>query len=97
MPWLIVTDAARMGLERCRAFLQSKNPDASARAARVIKHQLTRRAQYPDIGRKVNNETELREWLIPFGASGYVVLYRTDMTKDAVILLAFRHQKEAGY
>ena len=63
----------------------------------MIKQQLTRMAQYPDIGRKVNNETELREWLIPFGASGYVVLYRTDMTKDAVILLAFRHQKEAGY
>ena len=40
-------------------------------------------------------EPEFREWLIDFGESGYIVLYRFE-GQNAVIL-AIRHQKEAGY
>ena len=40
---------------------------------------------------------ELRELMIPFGDSGYVALYRHEPSDDAVYVLAFRHQKEAGY
>ncbi|MEZ0472915.1 hypothetical protein [Luteimonas salinilitoris] len=39
--------------------------------------------------------TEFREWLIGFGNSGYVALYRFD--GDSVSILAVRHQKETGY
>jgi hypothetical protein len=35
--------------------------------------------------------------MIGFGDSGCVALYRYDPTLDAVYVLAFRHQKEAGY
>ncbi|MHB1591804.1 MAG: type II toxin-antitoxin system RelE/ParE family toxin [Sulfuricella sp.] len=38
---------------------------------------------------------ECREWPINFGDGGYVALYRYD-GNDAVIL-AVRHQKEAGF
>jgi hypothetical protein len=38
-----------------------------------------------------------RELVIPFGNSGYVALYRYEPGDDAVLILAFRHQKEAGY
>jgi toxin ParE1/3/4 len=40
-------------------------------------------------------EAEHRELLIPFGAAGYVLLYRVD--GDDVLVLAVRHQKEVGY
>lgn len=40
---------------------------------------------------------ELRELVIAFGDSGYVALYRHEPAVDAVYILAFRHQKEAGY
>jgi hypothetical protein len=40
---------------------------------------------------------ELRELVIPFGGSGYVALYRHEPADDAVYVLAFRHQKEAGF
>ena len=51
---------------------------------------------YPEIGRPVDEmPTEFREWFIPFGNSSYVVLYRRD--GDAVVLLAIRHSREAGY
>jgi hypothetical protein len=43
------------------------------------------------------DEPGLRELLIPFGDSGYVTLYRFMPAEDTVVLLAFRHQKEAGY
>lgn len=49
------------------------------------------------MGRPFPELPELRELVISFGDSGYVALYRFDPTADAVYVLAFRHQKEAGY
>jgi plasmid stabilization system protein ParE len=39
--------------------------------------------------------SEFRELPIDFGDTGYIALYRFE--HDAVIVLAIRHQKEAGY
>ncbi len=39
----------------------------------------------------------IRELSIPFGASGYVALYHYEAPEEAVYILAFRHQREAGY
>ena len=36
-----------------------------------------------------------REWLIGYGESGYVVLYRLE--DNTTMILAVRHQREAGY
>jgi hypothetical protein len=38
----------------------------------------------------------LRELVIAFGDSGYVALYQYNAERDAVYVLAFRHQREAG-
>jgi plasmid stabilization system protein ParE len=51
----------------------------------------------PGLGRPVSNHAELREFLIEFGDSGYVVLYRHEGADESIVILAFRHQKEAGY
>jgi len=48
------------------------------------------------MGRPVEDmPEEYREWVIPFGDSGYVARYRIDA--DVVTILAIRHQKEAGF
>lgn len=53
-------------------------------------------AQHPEIGRRVADmDPEYREWLAPFGDSGYVALYRYD-GRD-VVILAVRHARELGY
>ncbi len=52
-------------------------------------------AHHPEIGRLV--EQGLRELIISRGKSGYVALYWYNSVTDAVLLLAIRHQKEAGY
>ena len=49
------------------------------------------------MGRPSPDLPELRELTIAFGDSGYIALYRHEPTTDAVYVLAFRHQKEAGY
>ena len=50
-----------------------------------------------EVGRPFDDLPLLRELVIPFGDSGYVALYRYEQKDDSVFVLAFRHQKEAGY
>jgi len=85
------------GLVRCRRFLAAKNPQAATRAAQAIKRRFAQLETAPDIGRPFLERPELRELVIRFGDSGYVALYRHEPAEDAVYVLAFRHQKEAGY
>lgn len=51
----------------------------------------------PEIGRPAQDEADHRELLITFGDSGYVVRYRHLRSEGVVLILAFRHQKEASY
>ena len=95
MPRLIVTAGAVAGLERCRRFLSGRDPAAARRAAGEIRRSLDMLARFPQAGRPV--EDDLRELVIPFGDSGYVALYHHDAAADEVLVLAFRHQREAGY
>ncbi|NWB47908.1 type II toxin-antitoxin system RelE/ParE family toxin [Pseudomonas gingeri] len=97
MPRLIVTAGAGEGLERCRRFLLEKDPQVARRAAQAIEQQLTRLETDPNIGRPVAELPELRELVIAFGDAGYVALYRFVPAQEAVYVLAFRHQREAGY
>ncbi len=97
MPQVIVTEGAAQGLERCRLFLVTKNPQAAMTAGQAIEHHFALLKTQPEIGRPFDDLPELRELIIPFGDSGYVALYHFDKNADSVIVLAFRHQKEAGY
>ncbi|MGM0552512.1 MAG: type II toxin-antitoxin system RelE/ParE family toxin [Pseudomonadota bacterium] len=97
MPRVIVTAGAAEGLERCRRALATKAPDAARRAGQVIERQFLLLETAPDIGRPDPEIPELRELVIAFGDSGFVALYRHEPADDAVYVLAFRHQKEAGY
>ena len=69
MPRLIITEGAVFGLERCRKFLNKKNPLASTRAAQTIKHYFSLVETGPEIGRPFEELPELRELIIPFGDS----------------------------
>ena len=97
MPQVIVTEGAAEGLEQCRRFLAVKAPSAARRAGQAIERQFLLLETAPDIGRPFPEMPELRELVIAFGDSGYVALYRHEPADDTVYVLAFRHQKEAGY
>lgn len=97
MSRVIVTEGAGQGLEHCRQFLATKNPLAAKRAGQIIERQFALLETTPDLGRPLPELPALRELIINFGDSGYVALYRHEPADDAIYVLAFRHQKEAGY
>ena len=84
-------------MERCRQFLAENNQPASRRAGQAIEREFALLETNPAMGRPLAELPELCELVIDFGDSGYVALYRHDAAADAVYVLAFRHQKEAGY
>lgn len=85
------------GLERCRRFLVGKDREAARRASLKIRDQFLLLETEPSIGRPDNEDPTLRELVMGFGDSGYVALYKLDVAADVVYVLAFRHQREAGY
>lgn len=96
MPSLIWSPEALADVQRLYRFLAEKNPDAARRAAGAIRSGMQIVAEYPEVGRPTEDmEPEFREWPISFGTSGYVALYRVDA--DVALVVAVRHQKEAGY
>jgi plasmid stabilization system protein ParE len=92
-----VTQGALDGLSRCRRFLAVRAPEAAKRAGQAIERSFLLLETAPGIGRPLPHLPELRELVIAFGDSGYVALYRHEARDDSVYVLAFRHQKEAGY
>lgn len=96
MPRLIWSPAALRDVQRLHRFLFEKNADAARRAVQAIRGGVKLLAQQPGSGRPAEEmPPEFREWLIDFGDSGYIALYRFD--GETAVILAVRHQREAGY
>jgi plasmid stabilization system protein ParE len=82
-------------IERATQFLREKNPELAVASAAAIRSAVENLATHPLIGRRV--EGDLRELVISYGATGYIALYRFDIQRDQVRVLALRHQREVGY
>jgi plasmid stabilization system protein ParE len=96
MSRLIWSLPALQDVQRLHRFLAGKNADAARRAVKAIRESVKVLAHQPGIGRPAEDmEPEYREWIIDFGDSGYVALYHYD--GETAVILAVRHQKEAGY
>ena len=96
MPQLIWSPQALLDVQRLYRFLAHKNQDAAKRAVTAIRQGVKVLTLQPGMGRPVEDmDDEFRDWIIDSGGSGYVARYRLDAEK--VIILAVRHQKEAGF
>lgn len=96
MPGLVWTPAALQDVRRLHDFLANTNADAARRAVAAIRRGVRVLQDQPGLGRRYpDRPREFREWLIPFGRAGYLLLYRFD--EDEVVILAVRHMREAGY
>lgn len=96
MPRLIWSPPALRDVQRLYRFLAEKSPAAAQRAVKAIREGVKVLAHQPGVGRPVDDmEPEFREWLIDFGDSGYVARYH--WSGQTAVILAVRHQREAGY
>jgi plasmid stabilization system protein ParE len=95
LPRLIWSPPALLDVQRLYRFLVNRNKDAAQRAVKAIRAGVKILAAHPEAGRPAEGmEPEYREWLIGFGGSGYVALYRYD--GKTALIVAVRHQREAG-
>lgn len=85
---IIFSQEANIDLQRLRQFIYVKNPSASRRIAQELKQGILQLATFPLMGRKVEGEEDIREYLI----LEYVVRYQ--IKANAVIVVRIWHGKE---
>lgn len=97
MPRVIFTERALQDLKRLRDFLKSKAPEAAKRAGLTITDAIKLLELQPLMAPPAQDMSEhYRDLTIEFGDSGFVVRYHY-ADGDLVVVVAIRHQKEAGF
>ena len=76
-------------------FLLETEPTAALGTVDLISEAVGVLENHPLIGRPV--EHGLRQLVISRGRSGYLALHSYEQEQDTVVVLAIRHQREAGY
>lgn len=96
-------DSAREDLLRLFDFLLERaatadDLDRATRAIVAIEETVVGQlARTPFSFRKAGAGSLRRELIVPFGHSGYVVLYEIEPARQRVVVVAIRHQLEDDY
>ena len=91
---LIVSEAAAADIERLHAFLADKSPSAARRAVATIVRAIQSLDALAERGRP-SGAPGLRELVVPFGRSAYVVRYGYDAPRQEVVIVRIWHGREA--
>ncbi len=95
MARLIYTERALADLDRLTDFLLQTESAVAAETIALITEAVQILENHPLIGRTA--EQGLKELVISRGKSGYLALYSYEQNENVVLILSFRHQREAGY
>jgi plasmid stabilization system protein ParE len=90
---VIVSEAALADLRRLHDFLNEKNPGAAERAAETLVRAIDSLDHFPERGRP-SGTPGVREFVVPFGRSGYVMRYSYLGDFDEVVILRVWHGRE---
>jgi plasmid stabilization system protein ParE len=90
---LIVSPAATADLQRLYTFLAGKNEVAAQHATAVLENAMQSLATFPERGRPVG-DSGLREVVVPFGRSAYIVRYGYLAQSDEVVIVRIWHGRE---
>jgi plasmid stabilization system protein ParE len=90
---LIVSQAAAADLARLYAFLADKSPDAAERASAALIRAIESLNIFPERGRP-SGTRGVRELIVPFGQSNYVLRYAYRTETDEVTVLRIWHGRE---
>ncbi len=95
MARVVYSSRALADFERLVDFLADSEPELASFVVARIREAVSTLEMHPLIGRPV--EGGLRELVISRGRTGYLALYRFLNAEDLVLVLALRHQREAGF
>lgn len=95
MASLVYAPRALASLERIFRHYAATDVALGRQALRRIDQGVQILADHPLIGRRVDEG--MRELVISYGRTGFVALYRFRPERNAVVILAVRHQREAGF
>jgi plasmid stabilization system protein ParE len=90
-----ITTRALADLERLFDFLADHDPKLARERMLSVRRAFEVLADHPLLGRQA--EDGRRELILSRGKFGYVAKYRWVPADDVVLILAVRHQLEAGY
>jgi plasmid stabilization system protein ParE len=90
-----ITTRALADLERLFDFLADHNPTHARERMLSFGRAFELLSDHPLLGRQA--EDGRRELILSRGRFGYVAKYRWVPAEDVVLILAVRHQLEAGY
>ena len=90
---LVVSRAALADLARLREFLAARNQAVAQRAISVIVEAVDSLALHAERGRPSAIEG-MRELIVPFGRSAYVVRYLHDSQRQEIVILRLWHGRE---
>lgn len=90
---IILSPDAIDDVVRLRSFLDQVNPGAARRAMELIFAAVDRLQEFPDRGRKTG-DPDVRQIVIRFGASGYVVRYAVLSETNDILITRIWHGRE---
>jgi len=92
---LIYSRQALSDLDRLTDFLLETDSAVALETTDLIAEAIQLLGNHPLVGRAA--EQGMRELVISRGRTGYLALYSYEETHDTVLILAVRHQREAGF
>jgi plasmid stabilization system protein ParE len=90
-----ISARALADLERLFDFIAAEDPAQARRQVLSVHKAFALLADHPLLGRRA--EDGRRELILSRGRYGYIAKYRWLPAEDIVLILAVRHQREAGY
>lgn len=92
---IVYSQNAVNDLLRLTDFLIEIDVKAASETVDLIEDAVGILDRHPLIGRSVDEH--IRELVISRGSTGYVALYSFEEHKNAILILAIKHQREAGF
>jgi plasmid stabilization system protein ParE len=91
---ILLSPDAVEDVQRLRTFLDQKNPGAARRALTVIWTAIERLQEFPHLG-MLTEDADIRQIVVRFGSSGYVVRYAVLSEDDNILITRIWHGREA--
>lgn len=90
---IVLSPDAVEDIERLRSFLERTSPDAAQRAMTAILAAIERLTEFPNLGMSTE-DIDIRQIVIRFGASGYIVRYAAMIDSKDILITRIWHGRE---